>query len=72
MMFYYLCIRRLVAFIDSRKAIAQAIIGFILVFAIQELDCIGALSFYNPKYLDCIGVLSFTTRRGVLVKRLFL
>ena len=34
-------------FINSRTAIAGAIIGLLLVFfTIQELDCIGALSFF--------------------------
>ena len=46
-------------FINSRTAIAGAIIGLLLVF-------------YNSKNLNCIGALSFfTTRRGVLEKSFF-
>ena len=26
---------------------------------IRELDCIGALSFYNSQFLNCIGALGF-------------
>ena len=59
--------------INSRTAIAGAIIGLLLVFYnSMNLNCIGALSFYNSKNLNCIGALSFfTTRRGVLEKSFF-
>ena len=36
-------------FIKGRKAIAEAFMILLWAFTIQELDCIGALSFYNPR-----------------------
>ena len=63
------------SYINSRTAIAGAIIGLLLVFYnSRKLNCIGALSFlrleeeywrspfYNSKNLNCIGALSFFLR----------
>ena len=53
--------------INSRTVIAGAIIGLLLVFYnSKNLNCIGALSFYDSK--RSIGEVLFTTRRGVLEK----
>ena len=57
--------------INSRTAIAGAIIGLLLVFYnSKNLNCIGELSFDDSK--RSIGDVLFTTRRGVLEKSFFL
>ena len=42
-----------------------------IFFTIQELDCIGALSFYNSKNLNCIGALSFYDSKRSIGEVLF-
>ena len=41
------------------------------IFTIQELDCIGALSFYSSKNLNCIGALSFYDSKRSIGEVLF-